>query len=236
MNDIDPSHIERIEAFLSADADDSTRAAFMADLARDPDLARSYEAYTRLETALGDLQHRKLRNALRDLEAGLPKVAEEAKRTPLRRWWPLAIAASVAIVALFISRMPDRAEQALALWEPEPGLPVLMNSGSVWNPIMNAYKQRQYEKAQELLAPLDSDTAYYFSGVIAFELETYGDAADAFGQVNAFSPWHSEALVREIIALIAAERITEAREVLAEATSTGQLSADKAEEFRKILE
>ena len=236
MNAIDPAHIERIEAFIHAGNDPAARAAFQTELDNDPALAASYVAYCDLEAALREQNTTKLRTTLAQLEQKLPPVALEAKNLRLRRTIAFAVAACVAFVVGFFWGMDDHRNEAIALWEPEPGLPVLMNSGSTWNPIMNAYKQARYDEAQQLLAPLRSDTAMYFKGVIAFEREAYADAALAFGQIDKKSTWYSEAVVREIIALIAADRIAEARVALDEAAASHQLTSEKLEVLRAIVD
>jgi hypothetical protein len=231
---IDPEHIERIEAYLNGDA--AERAAFERDLESDQALARAFAGYCGLETALREVHTDQLRSALKSVEARLAPVNGNGRSVKLKWLWPLAVAAGVALLVGVFLGMDDDLDRALALWEPEPGLPVRMNTSSAWNPAMNAYKQQQYDDALTLLAPFTSDTADYFRGVIAFEQKRYADAAEQFKLIPSSSAWSREACFREIIALLAAGEKALAGEALARAEGNAALSETQREALRSAIE
>lgn len=235
MNAIDPAHIERIEAFVSNRHDPNVRAAFQSALDNDPELAKSYAAYCALEEALREQNIAALRASLARLEHQLPPVAPHAKNLRLRRTIAFAVAACVACVVAFFYGMDDHRSDAIALWEPEPGLPVLMNTGSTWNPAMNAYKARDFEGALAAMKGMDSDTASYFRGVIAFEQGQYATAADEFSSIASHSTWYTEATQRKILALVAADRVNDARAILEASVLAMQLPAERLDALRRLV-
>ncbi len=89
-----------------------------------------------------------------------------------------------------------------------------MSERERWNPAMNAYKQERWEEAERRLKEINSDTATYFLGIIAFERKNFENAIHAFSRVPDHSVWSVEAQYRMVIALIASGQKSEALTVL----------------------
>lgn len=151
------------------------------------------------------------------------KVLDSAMSKPIRKkfggtaivLWTSAVAAAI-VLGLIVTKV-QRAEVTINYadyWEPEIGLPVLMSERERWNPVMNAYKQEQWEEAERRLKEIKSDTATYFLGIIAFERKHFENSIHAFSQVPEHSIWRDEAQYRMVVALIAAGEKSEALTVL----------------------
>jgi predicted Zn-dependent protease len=69
-------------------------------------------------------------------------------------------------------------------WPEERGLPVKMSSKGKYDEAMNAFKLGEFDKASSLLKKIQSDTSYYFQGVIAFEQNDNTKAKDFFNQID----------------------------------------------------
>jgi TolA-binding protein len=112
--------------------------------------------------------------------------------------WTSSIAAAI-VIGVFIFQhfsQPSYEQLAQRYWPYEEGLPVKMSTSSKYDEAMNAFKLKDWEKAEQLLLKMDSDTANYFLGVIAYERQNHEQSAQYFWQVENNSRYYQASQFR----------------------------------------
>lgn len=108
----------------------------------------------------------------------------------------LKYVASIIIIAASILSILYLTDPPLSKYFPvETGLPNLMSSYSTqdnkWEKLNTAFQHEDYEfvyiTCKELIAnKMHSDTLYYFSGIAAYKLKKYEEAASYFNQIEQY--------------------------------------------------
>lgn len=126
----------------------------------------------------------------------------------------------IAIVAFYFSNNSNTIEH---FYIKEKGLPNLMANQTVennWDKLMKSYKLKNYEKAYATVLAINeiktqNDTAIYFKGIIAYELEKLDVANKSFQEVLTFenSVFKYDAEFRLGFSLYSSNRKKEAKTV-----------------------
>ena len=208
-------HIEIFERYRNGELSEAELKDFEARLVYDSELKDAFEEYEQIEVGIKNHFRNKLKTKLQDLDQLMDAPVKKSKVVHLVAWTS-SIAAAV-IIGFFIFQhysQPNNIQLAQQYWPHEEGLPVKMSTKGKYDDAMNAYKLGQYEKAQKLLEPINSDTAFYFLGVISFELEDYSKAEKEFQQIDENSTYYDEAQFRLALVSILTNDIGSSKVVL----------------------
>jgi hypothetical protein len=197
------SNTELFEKYRNEELSDSELRELEARLAYDGEFKSAFDSYQSLEKSIK--QH------FRDKMKADLKTFDQQMRFPTRkrkgriRVFALVTSIAAAFVLLFYvfkeSSLAAGSNVAVEYWPYEEGLPVRMSTNGKYDEAMNAYKQEQWSKANELLIEIDTDTANYFLGVIAFQEKKYQNSSSYLSKVSQASSYYDEAQFRLAIVL-----------------------------------
>jgi hypothetical protein len=142
-------------------------------------------------------------DVLRDRLKAIDRKMDAA--SPPAQWtWAVAAAALVLLGIWWLLREPEHRQLAAEFALPEPGLPVLMDSGHTrYDHIMNELKQGHLNEARagirhELRAH-PSDTLLYFAGITDALNGQWDSALGWFGKVPSSSSFAARARYQQAI-------------------------------------
>lgn len=212
---ISEENIDLFETYLGHSMTEKEVLDFEARLVYDNEFSEEFEAYKQLET--GVQQH--FRN---ELKSKFSEIDEELDKQPLQQnnWrkvivWSSSIAA-IFLIGIFIYRSsnPNYNQLAQEYWPYEAGLPVKMSNKGKYDDAMNAFKQENWNEAENLLKQIKSDTADYFLGVISYEKKDYQQAINYFRRIEHNSSYYQEAQFRLSLTTILSGNIKTGKQLL----------------------
>jgi len=201
-------HIELFDSYLQGVMAEAELREFEARLQYDTEFAELFESYKKLETDIrGHYQREALKQGFEEIDQELDTESMQRNGSVPFIWIASAVAATAVLAFFVISffKQPDSPVKiAEKHWPAEAGLPVRMSTKLPFDDAMNAYKQQQWAEAADLLTTrLPSDTAFYFLGIVQFEMRDYQSAAKWFQQVPENSNWQFESEFRLALVLLA---------------------------------
>lgn len=229
-------HIEIFERYRKGELSEAEQRDFEARLVYDAEFKAAFEEYEQIEVGIKNHFRSELKSKLQDLDQQMDAPVRKSNLVKLVTWTS-SVAAAV-IIGFFISQHysePNNVQLAQQYWPYEEGLPVKMSTKGKYDDAMNAYKLGQFEKAQKLLEPIDSDTAIYFLGVISFEQSDFNQAVEYFRAVDQNSSYFQIARFRAAICYLANNKLASATSILKIQVAEKTRFADVSEEIlRKI--
>lgn len=196
MNTEPLKNIELIEAFFEGRLDAAEQKRVQTLLITEPEFKEEFELYKTLVTGIKSLHADEIKSQLKKIDEELDEKHKSSYRSSNSFFGiPWAIAAILTVILmsagywLYQNNFSERAI-AFKYYVEDPGLPVLMSSGSnkVLDEAMNHYKLGEYQEsfsAMENLLTSDTsnDTLLYYSGVSLLKLDKPQEAAVYFRKV-----------------------------------------------------
>lgn len=230
-------YIDIFERYRNGELSEAELKDFEARLVYDSEFKAAFEEYEQIEAGIKNHFRSELKSKLQDLDQQMDAPAKKSKVVHLVTWTS-SVAAAV-IIGFFIFQhfsKPNNVQLAQQYWPHEEGLPVKMSTKGKYDDAMNAYKLGQFEKAQKLLEPINSDTAFYFLGVISFELEDYSKAEKEFQQIDENSTYYDEAQFRLALVSILTNDIGSSKVVLRKLIKKDNEYTEQAKKLLSELE
>jgi len=149
-----------------------------------------------------------LKNAFEKTEIRIDALAnanpKQSSKTNYLKYAAILLPIAFVLGYFITGNFNSNAESIDKYYIREEGLPNLMSAKKTnWEDLMQLYKSNQLEKAFLLsekmtLQKVENDTANYFHGVIAYDLNKYAVAKEYFGKVSAKkeSVFYNEATFR----------------------------------------
>ena len=89
-----------------------------------------------------------------------------------------------------------------------------MSTKGIYDDVMNAYKQKQWQEAEDLLLTINSDTANYFLGVINYQQQDYSTSINYLEKIPTTSFWNEESEFRLALTYLSLNNVEEAKIML----------------------
>jgi len=208
---IPEEHIDLFEAYLRNTLSEKEVLEFDARLVYDSEFAKSFSDYQQIEKGINQHFRNKLKQNFQKIDEELDSKRSLSKVKPVRQKNKLVIMFSIAAAAvliLFVLNLSSSNPYEYLVaqnWPQEEGLPVKMSTKGKYDDAMNAYKLKEWDKAEELLSELDSDTANYFLGVVNYHQQEFENALDYFEKVAESSVFIKESDFRLALILLIEE-------------------------------
>ena len=225
-------HIALFERYRNGDLSESELRDFNARMSYDSEFKEAFEKYEYVEAGIKVHFRNELKSKLQEIDKALdapPRRKFNSRRILI---WGPSIAASIIIGVMLYQYFSSNEHIQLAkyYWPAEPGLPVKMSSKRKYDDAMNAYKLGEFDKASALLKKIQSDTSYYFQGVIAFEQNDNTKAKAFFYQIDKSSTYYNIAQFRLGLIFLSEGDLRSAKKIfkaqLAENTEFANLSEE----------
>lgn len=208
-------HIEIFERYRNGKLSEAEQRDFEARLAYDSEFKAAFEEYEQIEVGIKNHFRSELKSKLQDLDQQMDAPTKKSNLVKLVTWTSsMAAAVIIGFFTLQHYSEPNNVQLAQQYWPHEEGLPVKMSTRGKYDDAMNAYKLEQFEKAQKLLEPIDSDTAIYFLGVVSFELENYSKAEQEFKRIEENSSYFDDAQFRLSLVFLSQNNLITAKKIL----------------------
>lgn len=226
-------HIELFEAYQSKSMDDKELLAFEARLSYDQKFSDEFNRFQKLEKGINLHFRNELKSKLNEIDKELVLDNVVTLKSNVRKlyWITSAVAASLIIGILlfnFYNSENQNTNLAQQYWNVEEGLPVKMSTKGIYDDAMNAFKQEQWQEAENLLVAIHSDTAFYFLGVINYQQKDYTTTASYFNKINNTSFWFDQSQYRLALVSILKEDFELAKKILQEQIDNNTLFKEQA--------
>ena len=192
-------NIDLFERYLEGTLDEKELLEFEARLAYDSNFKNEFENYELVERGIRMHFRDEMKSRFSEIDSDLDGNSKKSQgRTRKLIYWSSAIAASLIIGIFLFQHFSVNKNELIAnqYWVQDPGLPVKMSTKGKYDDAMNAYKLEEWDKASSLLSKIDSDTASYFLGVIAFEEKNFNKSSIYFRKIESTSTYFEEAQFR----------------------------------------
>lgn len=207
--------IDLFERYRNNELSDAELRDFEARLAYDNEFKHEFDTYQSVEEGVKNHFRNQLKYRLQEIDKAMDGAS---KKKPMVRLiaWTTSVAAAIVIGVFIFQHFATSSPIQLAeqYWPHEAGLPVKMSAKGKYDDAMNAFKLEEWDNAAKVLKDMQSDTAYYFLGVIAYENQNYHRAAEYFWQVENNSRYYSEAQFRLALVSIINEDLDLTRLIL----------------------
>lgn len=234
-------HIDLFEAYQAKTLTKKDLLEFEARLSYDKEFREEFNRFQKLEEGIKQHFRGELKNKLNqidkefkndDILISLPKKAKKI-------CWISAVAASL-IIGIFLFNFynseNNHSQLAQQYWPIEEGLPVKMSTKGIYDDVMNAFKQEQWQESENLLLEINSDTADYFLGVINYQQKDYKTTIDYFNSIHSESYWHNESQFRLALVSILVDDVNQAKFLLEALIDKDTEYSEKAKEILLELE
>lgn len=209
------THIELFERYKNGGLNQSELLEFEARLVYDAEFNKAYQSFQAVEQSIKSHFRNELKAKLAAVDQKMDKKPKQSKIIQLAVW-SSSVAAAIVMGAFIFQHFatPKHVQLAQKYWIQEAGLPVKMSNKGKYDDAMNAFKQEQWEKAEELLLKIDSDTSSYFLGVIGYEQQDYEQASNYLIKINQHSNYYYEAQFRLALSYLSQEKTDLAKQML----------------------
>ena len=217
---IPEQHINLFDAYTHNSLSEKEVREFDARLVYDSEFKAHFENYQQVEKGIAQHFKNELKDKFKQLDERLDKetnVVSITKNSKLKKLYLAfgSVAAALIIgVIIHFSTQNTTHNLVAHYWPIEEGLPVKMSSKNKFDAAMNAFKQKQWAKAEMLFEQIDSDTSDYFIGVINYEQKEYKNAVISFENISETSTWHQESQFRLALIYLQLEDIEKTKVVL----------------------
>ena len=237
---ISEKHIDIIEAYLQNTLSEKEVLEFDARLVYDSEFAKSFSDYQQVEKGINQHFRNKLKQNFQkideelDCKPLLSKVKPVRKKNKLVIMFSIAAAAVLILFVLNLSSSNPYEELVAQNWPQEEGLPVKMSNKGKYDDAMNAYKLKEWDKAEKLLIEFDSDTANYYLGVVNYHQQELENAVDYFEKVAEISVFIEESEYRMALILLI-EESEKGKKKLLEISKSNSIFSEQAKMILKKL-
>jgi tetratricopeptide (TPR) repeat protein len=226
-------HIELFEAYQSKTMTDKEILVFEARLSYDQEFKAEFNRFQKLEEGIKQHFRTEFKNKLNELdnELALDNAATPKNNVRKLYWITSAVAASLIIGILlfnFYTTEYKNSQLAQQYWIVEEGLPVKMSTKGIYDDAMNAFKQEQWQEAENLLVAINSDTASYFLGVINYQQNEFNKSASYFSQVPETSVWYEQSQYRLALVYLHKKDLELAKKILQKQMDNNSLFKEQA--------
>jgi TolA-binding protein len=230
-------HIELFEAYHSKTLTGKELLEFEARLSYDQEFREEFNRFQKLEEGIKQHFRGELKNKLNQVDKELKNdvISISPPKKAKKLCWISAVAASL-IIGIFLFNFyyseNNHSQLAQQYWPIEEGLPVKMSTKGIYDDAMNAFKQGQWQEAEDLLLTINSDTAHYFLGVINYQQKDYKTTVEYFNKIYSESYWYNESQFRLALVLLLNKDLDKAKSILEELINQETYFSEKS---KKIL-
>ncbi len=224
-------HIELFKAYHLKTMTDKEILAFEARLSYDKEFKHEYSRFQKLEEGIRQHYRSELKSKFNEIDKELENEIVSTPKSNIRKlyWVTSAVAASL-IIGIFLFNFYKSESKYTSLaqqyWPVEEGLPVKMSTKGIYDDAMNAYKQEQWQVAENLLVAINSDTASYFLGVINYQQKEFDKSVQCFIQVPETSVWYEQSKYRLALAYLSQNKDDTAKKILKSLSETSPFKKD----------
>jgi hypothetical protein len=186
------------DRYRNGDLSDSELKEFEARLSYDSEFKASFDEFEAIEDGIKTHFRNQLKTKLQEVDKNMDSEPKRLSGKLRFLTWGALIAAAL-VIGFFVFQQfnkPTHLNIAQHYWPHEEGLPVKMSSKGKYDDAMNAFKLQEYEQASLLLHRIDSDTAHYFLGIIAYHTNEYEKSSLYFAQIETHSKYYQDAQFR----------------------------------------
>lgn len=178
-------NIDQFDAYLKDELSELEKEAFESALFTDEALRQDFEAYRKDVTVAKAL-------GVRDELKGLMEDKKSRKRTKLRYWLPLGIAAVFIIILIALPRSANSPQDLFQeYFEPYPNAVSGRSGQHALQGAMAHYGAGKYEKAIEEFSSISiSDTLLFYNAVSFLAINKPEEALSDFDQVGSESAFY----------------------------------------------
>lgn len=225
-------HIDLFDAYLQSSLSEKEVLKFDARLSYDVEFKKSFETYCQLEKGIKTHFRNEIKSDFKKIDKLLDEKSDTSHVRKLPKSKIIIAIGSAAAILLFlvyfnVSSADSYNELVSSYWETDNGIPVKMSSKGKYDEAMNAYKQNDWDNAEELLMQIDSDTANYYLGIINYNQKEYTSAIDYFNKVSVDSKFLSRTKFRLALILLI-ENPEKGKQQLQEISASASLYSKQA--------
>ncbi len=229
-------HIDLFERYRNGELSDSELRDFEARLAYDSEFKAEFEAYENIENGIRTHFRAELKSKLQEVDKEMDDTPKKKSIVHLLAW--TSSIASAIVIGVFIFQhfsQPNYKQLAQRYWPYEEGLPVKMSNSSKYDEAMNAFKLNYWEKAENLLSEIESDTAFYFLGEVAYQNNKQQIAISYFLGIEKSSVYYQKAQFKLALLWLTTGNTAKAKEIIDSLIEEKSEFADDAQEILKKI-
>jgi len=229
-------HIDLFERYRNGELSDSELRDFEARLAYDSEFKAEFEAYENVENGIKTHFRAELKSKLQEVDKEMDATPKKKSIVSLLAWTS-SIAAAI-VFGMFIFQhfsQPSYEQLAQNYWPYEDGLPVKMSTSSKYDEAMNAFKLKDWEKAENLLSEIESDTASYFLGEVAYQNNKQQIAISYFSGIEKSSVYYQKAQFKLALLWLTTGNTAKAKEIIDSLIEEKSEFSDDAQEILKKI-
>jgi TolA-binding protein len=229
-------HIELFERYRNDELSDAELRDFEARLAYDSEFKAEFGAFENIENGIKTHFRAELKSKLQEVDKEMDDTPKKKSIVHLLAW--TSSIASAIVIGVFIFQhfsQPNYKQLAQRYWPYEEGLPVKMSTSSKYDEAMNAFKLQDWSKAENLLSALESDTASYFLGEVAYQNNKQQIAISYFSGIEKSSVYYQKAQFKLALLFMTSGNTPKSKEILGSLINENSEFSDDAQEIlRKI--
>lgn len=229
-------HIDLFERYRNNELSDTELRDFEARLAYDSEFKAEFEAYENVENGIRTHFRAELKSKLQEVDKEMDATPKKKSIVSLLAWTS-SIAAAI-VFGMFIFQhfsQPNYEQLAQNYWPYEEGLPVKMSASSKYDEAMNAFKLKDWEKAENLLSEIESDTASYFLGEVAYQNNKQQIAISYFSGIEKSSVYYQKAQFKLALLFMTSGNTPKSKEILGSLINENSEFSDDAQEILKKI-
>lgn len=183
-------HIELIEAYYEDKLSPEAKVEFEVRLLVDQELQTENELYKKILYGFHDIKADQIRSKLRQIDNELDQKKKGGSGRA-KHFWLAGIAATIAIICFVYFQQRSEARFSAGYIPEDPGLPVLMGTGSKldFDNAMSEFKAEEYGSAingyiRSLAVNPGNDTTIFYLGVCYLHTGNYTKSIELLSQLN----------------------------------------------------
>ncbi|RYM32852.1 tetratricopeptide repeat protein [Brumimicrobium glaciale] len=222
-------NIDLFENYLKENLSTEELSVFEERLNGDANFKIEFEQYQSVRSGLKKHFRAEMKSKLSEIDERLDDSKMKGKVLSIK-WWLISGAAAIIIFGLFVfnNHNTNSLDLVAQYWPYEAGLPVKMSEKRKYDEAMNAFKLEEWDKAEKLLKPIESDTAHYYLGVVNYERKDYSSSLEYFNEIDTNSSFYEEAQFRLALISILKEDLTSAKVILKNQVEVKSAFSDEA--------
>ncbi len=226
-------NIDSFEKYLADELSQKEVLEFDARLAYDSEFRNEFEQYQAIEQGIKTHYRNKLKSKFENIDSALDQKRIKQQKIKKQLLFSTSFAALLIIGCVILLRLQTSSSTEIAqkYWTEEPGLPVKMGTKGKYDDAMNAYKLGELDKASILLKNIQSDTSYYFQGIVAYEMDNTFDAKRYLKRIQESSVYYQKAQFRLGLVLISEGDLKTSKKIFEELVAGNSTLKDVSEEI-----
>ena len=201
-------YIDWFERYKNGELSPTELKELEARLVYDAEFNEAFQAYQAIEKGIKTFFRNQLKSKLAIVDAKMDEEPQRPKVIQLAVWTSSVAAAIIIGVFIFQHFVTTPYKQlAQQFWVHEAGLPVKMSAKGKYDDAMNAFKLEDWNKSEQLLKIIHTDTATYFLGVVAYRQNEFKKATHYFTEVPQNSHYYHEAQFRLALSYLSEDNV-----------------------------